>query len=266
MTPDPGTQRAADTPRATVVPRRSASLLLVRDDPLRVLMLRRGSSRGAFPSALVFPGGVLETEDAALAAAAGDDPANEMHALRATAVRETWEEVGVLLARGAGERPLPATAVPSPAAAGQGGLAGVLAAAGAQLALDALVPFGHWITPVGGRRRFDTSFFLARAPEHQEPTADGVEAVAVSWVQPSEVAALSDELLLLPTLMNLKRLGEHGTVAEAFAAAPGFPQLPVTPTVGFDAAGNPVVRIPEAAGYGISEFLPKDRGHFRLEN
>lgn len=260
-----GPVRPAGPAGAPAVPRRSASLLLVRDDPLRVLMLRRGSSRGAFPSALVFPGGVLEPGDGALARESGSETDDEESALRVTAIRETWEEVGVLLARGAGRRLLGGPEVPRPGDAGAEGLAGVLSAAAARLAIEDVVPFGRWITPLGGRRRFDTDFFLARAPDLQEPTADGVEAVAIRWVRPEEVAELTGELLLLPTLMNLKRLGEHSSVAEALAAAPGFPRVPVTSTVGFDVDGNPIVRIPAEAGYGITEFRPQDPGHFALE-
>ncbi|GAA1316016.1 hypothetical protein ACFSWE_02025 [Leucobacter albus] len=279
-----GGQPVAGQPRQPVVPRRSASLLLVRDDPLRVLMLRRGSSRGAFPSALVFPGGVLEPSDAGLAAghvarrgAAGAGvagraaagravaPPDEAASLRVAAIREAWEEVGVLLARDASDSHLAGSAVPTPVAAGAGGLAGVLDAAGARLALEDVVPFGRWITPIGGKRRFDTDFFLARAPEGQEPTADGVEAVAIRWVRPAEVPDLRSELLLLPTLMNLRRLGSFASVAEAIAGAPRFPREPVTPTVSIGDDGTPVVRIPAAAGYGVTEFFPQDPGHFKLE-
>lgn len=265
MAPEPGSDQSAEQPRTPVVPRRSASLLLVRDDPLRVLMLRRGSSRGAFPSALVFPGGVLEKADWDWASASGSTPTTETAALRATAIRETWEEVGVLLARNAAGDTLEGASVNTPSAVGEAGLAGALAAAGAKLALDELVPFGRWITPLGGGRRFDTDFFLARAPAGQEPTADGVEAVAIRWVRPAEVSELTSEMLLLPTLMNLKRLGEHATVAQALAAAPSYPNVPVTSTVGFDADGAPIVRIPAEAGYGVTEFRPKDAGHYELE-
>ena len=258
-------QGAAERPRPPVVPRRSASLLLVRDDPLRVLMLRRGSTRGAFPSALVFPGGVLEVEDGVAAVAHGHAEGDESAALRATAIRETWEEVGVLLARDPSERLLTGPQVPTPEAAGASGLGGVLGAAAARLALDDVVPFGRWITPVEGKRRFDTDFFIARAPDEQEPTADGVEAVALRWVEPSEVPSLTSEMLLLPTLMNLRRLGSFGSLAEAVEASPRLPRIAVTPTVGFDGAGNPVVRIPAEAGYGVTEFRPRDQGHFQFE-
>lgn len=201
-------------------------MLLVRDDPLRVLMLRRGSTRGAFPSALVFPGGVLEAADEAEARAHGhrahDLGSDEIAALRVTAARETWEETGV------------------------------------RVAPEDLVPFGRWVTPVTGVRRFDTDFFLAAAPKLQEPTADGVEAVALRWVEPRLAHEITDEMLLLPTLMNLKRLAEFASVAAALAAAPEFPRDPVTATVGFDADGTPVIRIPVAAGYGITEYRPPE--------
>ncbi len=228
-------------------------------------MLRRGSTRGAFPSALVFPGGVLEAADGATAVAHGHAHDDESAALRATAIRETWEEVGVLLARDPNGRLLTAPQVPTPIAAGAAGLGGVLGATAARLALDEVVPFGRWITPLGGKRRFDTDFFIARAPEGQEPTADGVEAVALRWVEPAEVPSLTSEMLLLPTRMNLRRLGSFRSVAEAVDAAPGLPRVAVMPTVGFDGAGNPVVRIPADAGYGITEFHPKDPGHFQFE-
>ena len=229
-------------------------------------MLRRGSSRGAFPSALVFPGGVLEAEDYELAAQCGSSPGDEDAALRVAAIRETWEEVGVLLAKDRAGRQLSATAVPTPAEAGQAGLRGVLNAATARLTVSEIAHFGRWITPVGGRRRFDTEFYIAVAPEGQEPTADGVEAVSVRWVRPAEVPGLTTETLLLPTLMNLKRLGGFETASDALAAAARFPQVAVTPTVGFAANGDPVVRIPASAGYGVTEFWPQDPGHFRMES
>jgi len=89
---------------------------------------------------------------------------------------------------------------------------------GLTLACDDLVPFGHWITPVGPPRRFDTQFFAARVPEHQEGMHDDVETIAGLWARPTDVLAghrAGDIDLILPTMRSLETLAAFDDVDDA---------------------------------------------------
>ncbi|WP_167693092.1 NUDIX hydrolase [Sphingomonas azotifigens] len=227
-------------------PRRAASVLVLRDDPFEVLMVRR-NARQSFASALVFPGGAVEPTDASEAwrtLVAPDDLAAEERALRIAALREVHEECGVFLG------PLPKAA---PASVDFRALA---AQAGAPLALDRLVAFGHWITPAHRAKRFDTHFFLARMPAGQQARADGSETVALEWVSPAALldqVARGESQLLFPTLMNLKRLAESDSVADAVDRARMRKPFTVEPVLVPTEDGIEIT-IPEEAGYGETRF------------
>ena len=95
-----------------------------------------------------------------------------------------------------------------------------------------LVPFARWIAPVSLPVRFDTWFFLARAPDGQEPEVDGVECVAAGWFTAEQMlsaARAGSFPLLFPTLKHLERLREYGSVEELMAAAGTFAVEPVRP-------------------------------------
>ncbi len=240
--------------RPIVAPRPAATILLLRDDPFEVLMVRRHGN-GQFASALVFPGGLVDPSDLdqswlPLTSGAVDLPAEE-RALRIAACRETFEETALLLARdGTG------AAVPGVTTQGTAFI-DLVAASGGTLPLGDLAHFGHWITPEGAPKRFDTHFFLAHAPEGQEALCDGGETVALEWVSPQEVlarAADGDLSILFPTRMNLKRLVESDTVAEAIAAARRRPRFTVLPRPERREGGTAVV-IPAEAGYGETEHF-----------
>jgi 8-oxo-dGTP pyrophosphatase MutT (NUDIX family) len=97
-----------------------------------------------------------------------------------------------------------------------------------------LVPFARWIAPEQVTVRFDTWFFVAAAPPDAEPSVDGRECVDARWIRPADALAAHgrDELLLVfPTIKNLERLGETGSVAEAIAAARARPVEPVQPRI-----------------------------------
>lgn len=240
--------------RLPVVPRPAATILVLRDDPFEVLMVRRHGN-GMFASALVFPGGLVDPSDREDAWAPLLDGAegldSEERALGIAAFRETFEESALLLARGADGKPVECVS------AERSDFRAVVAASSGKLPLGALAHFGHWITPEGPPKRFDTHFFLAEAPAGQEAICDGGETVALEWVAPRDVlarAADGDLSILFPTRMNLKRLAEHDTVADAIATAHVRPRFTVLPRPEKREGGTAVV-IPVEAGYGETEHF-----------
>jgi len=236
-------------------PRPAATVLLLRDDPFEVLMVRRRRG-GTFSNALVFPGGVIDDADSDaawlphLSGATGLDA--EARAARVGALRETFEEASILVARLADGSPLP----PGPPDDGSP-FRELVARRGAVLALDELHPFGRWVTPAVEPRRFDATFFLCRAPEGQLARQDDGETVGFEWASPAELldrAAAGERSLLFPTLMNLRRLAESSDTASAIAAADARPVMPIAPTARRE-GGRIVLTIPEAAGYGVTEHV-----------
>jgi len=236
-------------------PRPAATVLLLRDDPFEVLMVRRRRG-GTFSDALVFPGGVIEESDADAAwlrhldGARGLDAA--ARAARIGALRETFEEASILVARLADGSPVP----PGPPNDGTP-FRDLVHRRGARLALDELHPFGRWVTPVIEPRRFDATFFLCRAPDGQPARQDDGETVGFEWASPTELlerAAAGERSLLFPTLMNLRRLAESRDTASALAAADARQVMRIQPTARRD-GDRLVLTIPEDSGYGVTEHV-----------
>ncbi len=255
------TAPATGKPPAVPVP--AATLLLLRDGArgLEILMTVRHSGFSFGAGAMVFPGGKLEAGDRELlrrcaGAAGADDAALE---LRVAAIRETFEECGILLARKRGGAALlPESAVKELRRRHAGGadFAAMVEEAGLELAGDLLVPFAHWITPVTSPRRFDTLFFIAPAPPDQLASHDGREAVEVTWTTPESAIADGDvgrRHLMFATYVNLLKLARYRTSAEAIAAAPRGPLVTVTPEL-VEAPEGQEFRIPAAAGYGLTSL------------
>lgn len=240
--------------------RPAATLLLLRDDPeFQVLMVRRHHQIEFAGGALVFPGGKVEPEDAA-GAEAHPDLALEDYAARVAAVREAFEESGVLLAVDAGGRQCrPSGEVEEArarAAAGEA-FASVLDALGLRVEVSSLAPFARWIAPDVAPKRYDTRFYLAAAPADHLAACDGHETVDAEWVAPLEALRLGEageRTVIFPTRMNLLRLAESGSTAEALAAAAKRPQVTVEPRIEMRQAGRFLV-LPEAMGYGAVEEL-----------
>jgi 8-oxo-dGTP pyrophosphatase MutT (NUDIX family) len=211
-------------------------------------MVRRGA-KAVFSSALVFPGGVVDAHDASedwlphLTGAPSLETAER--ALRIAACREMFEEADVLIGDVAGSRAGP----------GQSTYFERIKAMGARIALGSLIPFGHWITPEGAARRFDTHFYLCRVPSHAAAKADGREIVSVEWVKPQDIierARRGEGSIMFPTLLNLMRLAQSADVDSALAAAAMRPVVTVLPRI--ERRGDcKFVVIPEAAGYGMTE-------------
>lgn len=256
-------------PSAPIPIRPASTVLLLRDGRagLEVFMVRRHHEIDFASGALVFPGGkVAERDsDAALGGLVRGDGglAANKRQFAVAAVREAFEEAGILLARENG-----ADATLTAARLRQlepwrrrlerdeAGIADFLKSERLRLALDLLQPFAHWITPAVLTKRFDTWFFLAPAPEDQIGRHDGSESVDSLWVPPLQAIAEADagrHTIVFATRMNLAKLGRSRTVAEAFATARRSRIVTVEPKLDPTAAGGPVLRIPEEADYGVTE-------------
>lgn len=252
----------------------SATILLVRDgaEGLEAFMVKRHHQIDFASGALVFPGGKTAPGDAdprlrELARGAQGLDAAQL-TLRAAAIREAFEESGLLLARPKGGASFVAGAAlerltPERETLNSGalGLADLLAREGLELALDALVPFAHWITPSFMPKRFDTHFYIAAAPAAQTGRHDGTESVDSVWIRPQDAVSRPEQwTVIFPTRMNLLKLGRSATVAEALAAAHATPVVTVEPRVEQRADG-PILRLPVEAGYGdVAEPLSSLKG------
>jgi len=251
--------------------RLSATVLLLRDGAqgLEVFMVVRHQQIDFASGALVFPGGKLAAGDSAPALRGLCDGAaalsDEQLALHVGAIRETFEECGVLLARERGaSRLLGAARV---AELGQRyrqaldrgaiGMADMLQRENLQLACAELALFAHWITPSFMPKRFDTYFYLAAAPLEQTALHDGREMVDSVWLRPAQVLAEAEagrRTLVPVTQLNVAKLGRSATVAAAFAAARAGRIVTVQPQ-GTAQAGGMLLRIPVEADYGVAEFF-----------
>jgi len=195
--------------------------------------------------------------DPARCGATGDlDPT--ARALRVAALRETFEECGVLLARPRGGSALldgQRCADITAKSAGRS-FAAMLDAEDLELALDTLTPFAHWVTPPIMPKRFDTHFYVVAAPEDQIAMHDGSESVDSIWLNPAEglaAAKAGKYTVLLPTRLNLQMLGESPDVASALAAARARKIVTVEPVAVKDGKSFSLT-IPLEAGYGGPTF------------
>jgi 8-oxo-dGTP pyrophosphatase MutT (NUDIX family) len=245
--------------------------MLLRDGAqgLEVFMVVRHQEIDFASGALVFPGGKLAAGDSdprlpALCSGA-EGLTTEQLALRVAAIRETFEECGVLLARARGE-----TALLGPARLqelgeryrlaldrGETGMADLLQQEDLALACEELTLFAHWITPPFMPKRFDTYFFLAAAPPQQIALHDGREMVDSVWIRPADAltqAAAGSRTLVPVTQMNVAKLGFSGSVADAISSARTSPVVTVEPAC-TPQTGGVLLRIPPEAGYGIDEFF-----------
>jgi len=194
-----------------VAPRPSATVLLVRDgDPWELLMVRRPGGADFAPGAYVFPGGTVHEDDRGL-----DDE------LRAAAVREVFEETGILLARN------PNVDRVRELVDGGASFPDALRQAGITPDLDALVMFARWITPALLRRRFDTRFYLARMPEGQSVRAQQGEIVDWRWVSPALALASPELTLVYATRKVLESVADTADVDALFARARALREIPI---------------------------------------
>jgi 8-oxo-dGTP pyrophosphatase MutT (NUDIX family) len=253
--------------------RPAATILLLRDRPagLEVFMVVRHHAIDFAAGALVFPGGRVEEADFELAERPEDCPNPDgldidALAFRIAAIRETFEECGVLLARPRGSNSLIDAATlkrledqhRAALNAGSIGFDAVLGSEGLLPAPDLLVHFAHWITPAHQPKRYDTHFFLAEAPEAHLAAHDGQEAVESIWIAPAQAladAAAGKYKLVFATAKNLEKLGRSRTLREAMTAAGASGVVTVQPKGIKLEGGKRLLRIPAEAGYGGTEFI-----------
>jgi 8-oxo-dGTP pyrophosphatase MutT (NUDIX family) len=252
--------------------RPASTVLLLRDGTageIEVFMMVRHHQIEFNSGALVFPGGSVDRSDKEIAGQpelyAGEQGADvEALGFRIAAIRETFEESGILLARPKGSSALIdagrarqiEAAHRAALCEGKTTFLDVVTGNDLALALDALVPYAHWITPEGMPKRFDTWFFLAMAPPDQLGAHDGKESTDSIWVSPREALAGGDSRFKLPfpTTRNLIRLGKQATVAAALGDARGMDIVTVMPVMTRAADGSRQLRIPREAGYDGEVF------------
>lgn len=212
--------------REPAVPRPAATVLLLRDggQGLEVLMTRRSATASFAPGAYVFPGGGIDAADAAshdlAARRAGQDDLRLTQAI--AAIRESFEELGVLLARHADGRG--ASAADVAAMDRHAPFTEQCRARGLVLAADQVFVLAHWITDRDLPRRFDVPFLVARMPGGQSPVADEAEQFEPVWVRPADALArhhAGQFFMIFPTIRTLERLEKFATADAVLQACAG---------------------------------------------
>jgi len=214
-------------------PRPAAAIVLLRDRTgggVEVFMVRRHIQSDFAPDVFVFPGGTVKPDDQSLESSMNpatpqDGPTALGAGFRAAAIRECFEEAGVLLAHRT-DQPLdftgaeaePFTSYRAQLQRKEISLNEIVAREGLTLATDALLHWAHWITPEAWPKRFDTHFFLAEAPAGQLAAHDDLETTESVWIAP-EVALSGFESgafpLVFATIHQLRALSDLTSYAEA---------------------------------------------------
>ena len=232
-----------------VIPRPAAVVVLLRDlgAGLTVFLVRRHTKSTFMPDVFVFPGGSVALADSEaelqprLCTPAGEGPTGLGRGLRVAALRECFEEAGVLMARRDGELlaiggdDVERFAIyRSELHAGAATLVSIAARERLTLATDQLVYWAHWITPEGMSKRFDTYFFLAAMPHRQNASHDRVETTAGLWTAPEEALVRCNRGVLPlsePTMFQLRDLIGLATTAEALHLFRGQMPRTIRPTM-----------------------------------
>ncbi|MDX1757843.1 MAG: MBL fold metallo-hydrolase [Marinobacter sp.] len=264
--------------------RPAATLALIRPAPagLEVLLLQRTWDAAFLPGHYVFPGGAVDASDqAAQAHMAGTDDQTVSQAMSLeggginyliAAVRECFEEAGLLLAHQASGEPLNAPQLAAVQADREAVFRGELSFEALcrnhhlALPLDRLAYLSHWITPAGAPRRFDTRFFVALSPPHQPASHDGVETIDHVWLPPQQALAdhrSGQRLIGVPTLRTLRFLSEFDSPEAVLAYAHANPP-PARATRPWPARKGDRPTTVEAGTPAYSEVAkldPQRRGH-----
>jgi 8-oxo-dGTP pyrophosphatase MutT (NUDIX family) len=262
----------------------AATVILARDDEkrgLEIFLMRRHRNQEFMGGAFVFPGGKLDEgdcdpllmrhihaftpEDARRLLQEGSLDPEKALGLFIAAIRELFEETGVLLAI---DRSGKAPVTDTPHAIRHFGalrerlhenritLRELAMEENLRFTPGLLAPYAHWITPEIESRRFDARFFIARLPERQTPRHDNVELTESRWMTPA--GALEEHrkrmiTLMPPTLKTVEELGGFATVGELFESASSRRIYPILPQA-FSEGGDLGVRLPHDPGYTIEAY------------
>tara|TARA_R110002073_G_scaffold6938_2_gene40167 strand:+ start:11345 stop:12121 length:777 start_codon:yes stop_codon:yes gene_type:complete len=249
---------------AEAIPAPSATILMLRSGatPLEVFMVVRHHQIDFASGALVFPGGKVDARDGLVRDRCSGAPADDTHlTLQVAAIREAFEECGILLARPNGDAGLidgkrlkTLEHYRQPLAVGDMGIGEFLEKEDLILACDTLVPFAHWVTPERMPKRFDTHFYLAIAPEDHLAIHDGHESVDSVWISPEDVLTGAQDgkyTVIFPTRLNVEMLNTSDTVEGAIQDANDRQIVTVLPWMEQREDGN-YICLPAEAGYAVT--------------
>jgi 8-oxo-dGTP pyrophosphatase MutT (NUDIX family) len=257
-----------EAPPADAVPvRDAATVVLLRDgaEGIEAWLLTRVVQMAFAAGMTVFPGGRVDPSDASLPLSGGDVPTlaarfgcdePTAHALLGAAVRETFEETGVLLS-------VPVADLSGARADVERGLISfgdLLRSNDLAIDGDALRPWSRWVTPAGEARRYDTRFFVGALPEAAEAQDVTSESSAAMWLPVTtaiEEAQRGERKMLPPTMATLASLAGFGAVAEVLAASSERRLDPVRPQVRVGEDGSVAVELPDGS------VVPIPRGMFQ---
>ncbi len=252
-----------------VVPQDAATVMLLRDGQagIEVFMMRRNLDAEFVGGAYVFPGGKVDPDDGSdaverLCIGLDDVEASRRLSLPrgglafwVAAVRECFEEAGVLLADGITD--YAALAVYRKTVhSGEVRLADMCETEGLLLTVGGIHYHSHWITPIGSQRRFDTRFFVALVPTQQTPVHDDAELIASMWVRPIDALDMYERgeiYLITPTHRSLRSLLPYDFAADAVGAAAARTDVDVILPRVVDEPGG--IRILIAGDVGYEEAL-----------
>ncbi|MGK5093841.1 NUDIX domain-containing protein [Deltaproteobacteria bacterium TL4] len=251
-----------------VPPKLASTIMLVRErkEGLEVFMVERHHQIDFASGALVFPGGKVDPPDCLPELRSFCDGVdgidNDALGLRIAAIREVFEECGILLARIAGEKNLLNAEQLKPLESYREALhkqkvdmKAFVLKENLRLACDQLHSFAHWITPEMIPKRFDTYFYLVQTPEGQIGLHDGQESVDSLWITPQtalKAAKDGKRIIIFPTRLNLEKLGAYQTIKEVLQFLNTSPVHTVMPKL-LRKGLRVFLTIPEKAGYGKIE-------------
>ena len=237
----------------------AATVLLIRD--------RISENDKIFASgALVFPGGKVDEGDMDPAligflpeSERGDDA---LRSFKIASIRESFEEANILLARNRKTNNLVthdrleelAEKYRMPLQNGELSILEMVRAENLELATDLMGHFAHWLTPTHMPKRFNTHFFVAKAPPHQLAAHDGGESVDSVWIGPNKVLEEADKgkyTVIFPTRMNVEVLARFSSSEEAVENAKGTDTFSVMPQMEVTEEGK-FLLIPKEAGYSVT--------------
>jgi len=259
----------SSAPKSIPIP--ASTIVIARDsknnDSMEIFMVVRHHQIDFASGALVFPGGKVSSSDSAPGlrnrCRGHEDWDDEALAFGVAAIRESFEESGLLLARKKDEESLINNAsldalshyrvklekneISMDEFANQENLI---------FAMDQLQHFAYWVTPDMVPKRFDTHFYLAKAPEDQVGSHDGSESVDSIWISPEQALKDADEgklKVIFPTRMNLMRLAQYKNVQEAIDSCEHQKVVMIMPWTEPRESGAALC-IPKDAGYDVAEL------------